>query len=85
MFCALEGPAAFWRNCPWDTFSRSIWDAQAKWDFLTVIVAALFGILASHLLRFKGIQEGDRKAPIKVQIQQAKVRRAQAILENAAS
>ena len=63
LFCILEGLAAFWPNCPWDTFSRFIWNAQARWDFLTVPVVAILAILASHLIRFRGIEEGDRKEP----------------------
>jgi hypothetical protein len=60
LFCVLEGLAAFWPGCPWDTFSRFIWDAQARWDFLTVPVVAILAILASHLVRLRGIQEGER-------------------------
>lgn len=87
-FCVIEAPAAFkaqterwfgWR-VPWDTFSRFIWDAQARWDFLAVAVAALFGILFSHLLRGRSIEEGDRPSA-RQQIVDAKVRRAQAVLD----
>ena len=58
-FCLLES-AAVWLHAPWPTFSRFIWGAQARWDFLTVPVVAVLAILASHLIRFKGIEEGDQ-------------------------
>lgn len=89
IFCVLEAPAAFknftekhfgWR-VPWDTFSRFSWDAQARFEILTVGVVALLAILASHLIRLKGIQEGD--GPIKKQIQHARVKRAKAIIAKA--
>jgi len=79
MFCALEGPAAFWPRCPWDTFSRFVWDAQARWDFLTVAVVAIIGILASHLIRFRGIEEGDRKT-VKQAVVEAKIIHAHKVL-----
>jgi hypothetical protein len=58
-FCLIEGLAVFWKNCPWNTFSRTVWDAQTRWDFLTVPIVAVLAILASHLVRLRGIQEGD--------------------------
>jgi hypothetical protein len=61
LFCVLEGLAVWWAGCPWDTFSRTIWNAQARWDFLTVPIVAILAILASHLIRRQGIEEGDKK------------------------
>lgn len=58
LFCGLES-AAVWLRAPWPTFSRTVWDAQARWDFLTVPVVAILAILASHLVRRRGIEEGD--------------------------
>lgn len=75
----LEGLAVWWPGCPWDTFSRFAWDAQARWDFLSVAVAALFGILASHLLRLRGIEEGDR-LPAREQVARARLERARAVV-----
>jgi hypothetical protein len=59
LFCVLESLAVWWSRCPWDTFSRTIWNAQTRWDFLTVPIVAILAILASHLIRRQGIEEGD--------------------------
>jgi hypothetical protein len=59
IFLALEIPAAFWKNCPWPTFSTTTFSLQARWDFLTIPVVAILAILASHLIRFQSIQASE--------------------------
>jgi hypothetical protein len=78
-FGVREILALTWDDCPWDTFSRFTWDIQARWDFATVIVVAVLGILASHLIRFKSIREGDR-LPVKEQIRRRKVAHAHHVI-----
>lgn len=57
-FCLLES-SAVWLNAPWPTFSRTLWSLQQRWSWVTVPVVALIAILAAHLVRLKGIAEGD--------------------------
>lgn len=80
LFCVLEALAVWWPGCPWDTFSRTAWDLQARWDFLTIPVVAILAILASHLIRMGGIAEGDR-LPVQEEIRIRKVAKAQEVLE----
>ena len=67
IFLALEIPAAFWKNCPWPTFSTTTFSLQARWDFLTIPVVAILAILASHLIRFKSIQASELRKQAKEQ------------------
>ena len=61
LFCVLEGLAAFWKGCPWDTFSRTVWDLQVKYGTaVTVGVFFVLSILVTHLPRYKNLTEGDR-------------------------
>jgi hypothetical protein len=72
LFCVLELLGVFSR-APWTSFSRAVWDAQARWEFLTIPVVAILAILASHLIRLKGIQEGDG-LPVREQIRRDRKR-----------
>lgn len=60
LFCVLEALAVWWPGCPWDTFSRFIWDAQTIWKPLTIGIVFVLGILLAHLPRYKNVAEGDR-------------------------
>lgn len=60
-FCVLEGLAVWWAGCPWDTFSRTVWDLQTRWEWVTVPTVAILAILLFHLSRLAGISEGDRQ------------------------
>lgn len=71
-FCIREALAVWWKGCPWDTFSRFVWDLQVKFEFATVGVVFLVAILGSHLIRFRGVQEGDR-LPVKEQLRRRRV------------
>ena len=66
LFCVLEGLAAFWKGCPWDTFSRTVWNAQTlRYVGTAVTLGVLFVLstLLTHLPRYKNLSEGDRKEP----------------------
>jgi hypothetical protein len=58
-FCVLESLAVWWPACPWPTFSSTAWGVQQRWPWITVPVVAVLAILAAHLVRLKGIEEGD--------------------------
>ena len=64
LFCVLEGLAAFWSGCPWNTFSRTVWDLQVKWGTpITLGILFVLSVLIAHLTRFKNLTEGDREEP----------------------
>lgn len=60
-FCVLESLAVWWPGCPWDTFSRTVWDLQTRWEWVTVPTVAILAILLFHLSRLAGVSEGDRQ------------------------
>ena len=61
LFCVLEGLAVFWAGCPWNSFSRTIWDLQVKYGApVTLGVLFVLGVLIAHLVRSKNLSEGDR-------------------------
>lgn len=64
LFCVLEGLAAFWKGCPWDTLSRTVWDLQGvryAGTAVTLAIVFVLSTLLTHLVRFRNVSEGDRK------------------------
>ena len=62
LFCVLESLAVFWSGCPWNSFSRTIWDLQVRYGApVTLAVVSILGILVVHLVRSKNLSEGDRE------------------------
>lgn len=87
LFTILETLAAFKRYTesawgwavPWDTFSRFCWDLQIRFEWVTLGVIFLLGVLASHLIRLASVQEGDRR-PIRHQVAERRIARATKVL-----
>lgn len=62
LFCVLEALAVFWPGCPWATFSRTVWNLQAKYGAaVTLGVLFVLSVLLAHLPRYSNIAEGDEK------------------------
>ena len=64
LFCVLEGLAAFWSGCPWNTLSRTVWNLQTVryvGTAVTLLVLFVLSTLITHLPRFKNLSEGDKE------------------------
>jgi hypothetical protein len=70
-FVVPESLAAFGHrvgiHVPWTTFSRFFWDLQVRWTAVTLGGIFVLAILASHLIRYASVAEGDR-IPVREQV-----------------
>ena len=59
LFLIPEALTAFGAHVPWPTLSRTVWALQQRWPWLTIPILGLLAWLIGHIVRVKGIQEGD--------------------------
>ncbi len=58
LFVLCELPAVA-NVTPWPSLSATVWGLQQRWDWTTIPIIGGLAILAVHLIRAKGVAQGD--------------------------